>query len=132
MSNNLISPRRHVDRVAFSLVCEFTGPDGKVIERGHGFRFDCDENGNLSPETHPAGRANYERIKSGEIRTNGLTIERREYVEHIPAVCRCECGRKVTLWDGWSNECDCGREFNGSGQLLAPRSQWGEETGEQF
>lgn len=24
----------------------------------------------------------------------------------------------------------CGAEFNSSGQLLAPRSQWGEETGE--
>jgi hypothetical protein len=27
---------------------------------------------------------------------------------------------------------NCGTEYNGAGQILAPRYQWGEETGEQF
>jgi len=26
--------------------------------------------------------------------------------------------------------CECGRDYNMSGQLLAPRAQWGEDTGE--
>jgi DNA-directed RNA polymerase subunit RPC12/RpoP len=26
----------------------------------------------------------------------------------------------------------CGTEFNGAGQIFAPRKQWGEETGEHF
>jgi hypothetical protein len=29
-----------------------------------------------------------------------------------------------------TNTCECGRDYNWGGQLLAPRSQWGEETGE--
>lgn len=41
----------------------------------------------------------------------------------------CRCGRKVYC-DGFTNTCDCGRDYNWNGTLLAPRSQWGEETGE--
>lgn len=43
------------------------------------------------------------------------------------------CTAKITLSSGWANTCpSCGSEYNGSGQRLAPRSQWGEETGESF
>jgi hypothetical protein len=42
------------------------------------------------------------------------------------------CGREVLLYDSWANTCDCGAEYNGFGQRLAPRSQWGDETGEVF
>lgn len=48
-------------------------------------------------------------------------------------VIRCSCGCAVHCEDGWANPCDrCGTEFNGSGQRLAPRAFWGEETGESF
>ena len=48
-------------------------------------------------------------------------------------VVKCPCGAEVHCDNGWSNEChDCGTEFNGYGQTLAPRSHWGEETGENF
>ena len=48
-------------------------------------------------------------------------------------VIRCHCGFPVELWSTWANECPrCRTEYNGSGQRLAPRSLWGEETGEQF
>ncbi len=50
----------------------------------------------------------------------------------IPVV-KCGCGTLVECDDSWANECRrCGREFNGSGQALAPREFWGEETGETF
>lgn len=49
----------------------------------------------------------------------------------IPAVGQCACGLKVTL-RGFTNTCDCGREYNSAGQELAPRAQWGEETGEHW
>ena len=45
------------------------------------------------------------------------------------------CGGEVTLF-GFTNTCPTCEErgittdYNASGQLLAPRSQWGEETGE--
>ena len=47
-------------------------------------------------------------------------------------VIRCTCGVEVHCHDSWANTCDCGKEYNGSGQTLAPRSHWGEETGEDF
>jgi len=47
-----------------------------------------------------------------------------------PMVIRCGCGARLELDSSWANECACGLEYNGSGQQLAPREQWGEETGE--
>lgn len=44
----------------------------------------------------------------------------------------CRCGKKLELFSSWANTCDCGAEYNGAGQRLAPRSQWGEETGEHW
>jgi hypothetical protein len=46
-----------------------------------------------------------------------------------PAVGVCACGAHVEL-DRFTNTCECGRDYNSSGQLLAPREFWGEETGE--
>lgn len=40
------------------------------------------------------------------------------------------CGRVIVLVSLWSNRCACGAEYNGIGQMLANRSQSGEETGE--
>jgi hypothetical protein len=47
-----------------------------------------------------------------------------------PAVGLCDCGTEVVLATN-TNTCDgCGVEYNAWGQKLAPRSQWGWETGE--
>ena len=48
-----------------------------------------------------------------------------------PAIGLCDCGREVEL-SGFTNTCDCGRDYNWGGTLLAPREQWGEETGEHL
>ena len=49
---------------------------------------------------------------------------------------KCSCGNLMTRGSGYFDtdfKCDrCEKEYNGSGQSLAPRSQWGEETGETF
>jgi len=42
---------------------------------------------------------------------------------------QCDCGSSVACRN-FTNTCECGADYNMSGQLLAPRSQWGEETGE--
>ncbi len=42
---------------------------------------------------------------------------------------RCVCGKEVALLK-FTNTCECGKDYNMSGSLLANRSQWGEETGE--
>ena len=46
-----------------------------------------------------------------------------------PKVITCNCGRQVVC-EGFTNTCECGADYNWAGQRLAPRSQWGEETGE--
>ena len=47
---------------------------------------------------------------------------------------RCgKCGRYVAIDPGaFTSSCDCGTDYNWNGTLLAPRSQWGEETGESL
>ena len=45
-------------------------------------------------------------------------------------VIKCDCGSLVYC-DSFTNTCDkCEADYNTAGQRLAPRSQWGEETGE--
>lgn len=45
---------------------------------------------------------------------------------------RCDCGATLHFdRPGADVDCHrCGREYNSAGQELAPREQWGEETGE--
>lgn len=78
--------------------------------------------------------------KSRPIHCTGQWIEKKlvrslEKVEipfTEPAIGLCEhCGRQVSL-SGFTNTCECDTDYNMSGQLLAPRSQWGEETGESL
>lgn len=56
---------------------------------------------------------------------------RREDIgrDRTRGVIQCACGEEVLCY-GFTNTCDCGRDYNMSGSLLADRSQWGEETGE--
>jgi hypothetical protein len=64
-----------------------------------------------------------------EVQVRTPYVEERAHRHTEPAVGLCQCGRKVTL-SGFTNTCDCGRDYDMSGQLLADRRQWGEETGE--
>jgi len=95
------------------------------------YLFDCDRNGRIdeSQLTHRSFenlRQCREACKRGEMNWEILDAT-KSYVE--PAVGRCVCGEEVML-SGFTNTCDCGRDYDSSGVLLAPRSQWGEETGE--
>jgi hypothetical protein len=128
---NLLSPRSYKTVISYRLTCEHTNPDGSVIESGWGFSFDCDAEGNPLPGMNPIARANLEDCKAGRISVTPLELHRSEREVMSPPVIRCDCGQKLTLWNSWATSCDCGREFNGSGQLLADRAQWGEETGEE-
>lgn len=46
-------------------------------------------------------------------------------------VVECDCGRHLSCY-GFTTTCECGRDYNWNGSQLAPRSQWGYETGEVF
>lgn len=44
----------------------------------------------------------------------------------------CACGVRVEC-RAFTNTChNCGADYNSCGSRLAPRSQWGEDTGESF
>ncbi len=103
--------------------------------RGAGFMFDCDEKGNVDVDKlADAAKESYKDCMAGESGGRPLSKGRVERFEHSytnPAVGECDvCGEDVVL-HGFTNTCDnCNTDYNMSGQRLADRSQWGEETGE--
>jgi len=103
-------------------------------ERGWGFSFACDKEGNVKiEELTEYGRKNFLACMEGEVEGRKVHhVGIRQQVSHWsePPVGECNCGQKVEL-GGFTNTCErCGRDYNFAGQELAPRSQWGEETGE--
>lgn len=46
-------------------------------------------------------------------------------------IVECDCGEEIYC-DSFTNTCECGADYNWSGQRLASREQWGEETGESI
>lgn len=72
-----------------------------------------------------------ERVANGELIDKGLVTYTYEIT--TGPMLRCDCGREIELiLRNYCTTCDCGRDYNASGQLLAPREQWGEETGENW
>ncbi len=121
----ILKPRRLHEHREFRLVF------GHVGKNGSGYGFPCDQAGHVEEENlPPAARDNYRACISGRASVVCQGVEVSEHSWWQPAVGECEvCGREVIL-DGFTNTCECGVDYNGSGQLLAPREQWGEETGE--
>ena len=126
----IIQRRQRVEIVSYELVFIF------VNERGRSFGFPCDKSGNVNEsELTACGLDSLTQCRAGAIDGNAVrkpTINRsvKSYTE--PAIGRCDCGCDVTL-AGFTNTCEgCGADYNSAGQQLAPRSQWGEETGESL
>jgi len=105
-----------------------------VDEPGAGFSFPCDAHGNLLPGLSPAALSNYDTClrlaEAARMVDEGMVDEVQSHYE--PPVIQClRCQSPVTLDDAWLSTCSCcGADYNGSGQILAPRHLWGEETGE--
>lgn len=119
----ILKPRTHHHHVEHRLVFERPGSGGS------GFSFPCDPEGNVDAFLPTAARDNFQRVNHAGVAFVRSVLESvHDYTE--PAVGACEaCGSEVIL-DRFTNTCECGADYNGSGQLLAPRDQWGEETGE--
>lgn len=130
----IISEAKHIDRTDYQMV--FYRIDPKNPRSGCAYSFECNSNGVLDPIKHEAGRLNYEKCLkgfdpiSGEKIKPGVLVERDSSYFQC-AIGKCDCGCKVALWN-FTNTCDCGIDYNSSGQKLAPRSQWGQETGEHW
>lgn len=80
-------------------------------------------------EDSDMGYQNYLRVlESGEYE---LGYYENEFSYRESAQIKC-CDVWLSLGK-FTNTCSmCGADYNGSGQLLASRSQWGEETGEHW
>ncbi len=98
---------------------------------GRWFSFPCDKDGNINEvELSDCAKENLRkcRAKEYDVLDSGVHEHEREWKE--PAIGRCDCGHEIYL-ESFTNTCEkCGADYNMSGQHLAPRSQWGEETGE--
>lgn len=99
-----------------------------------GFSFECDKKGNLLPFKNEDAEANYHKCLTGDVNGHKVlpgVIRDTDYSYYTKTVAKCHCGSKIVLAN-FTNTCDCGRDYNSSGQELAPREQWGEETGEHW
>lgn len=70
---------------------------------------------------------------ASDFRDNVLANLKADEYSHwakVYPVVICACGAKI-ICTGFTNTCDrCDSDYNFAGALLAPREQWGEETGE--
>lgn len=127
--SKLISGRKRIDVTSYHLLFPY------VDSPGSGFAFDCDENGNVDVNAlklKPCAYANYVRCTNGAANVSPGVVETSHHSYTEPAVLRCDCGEHVYL-DGFTNTCRrCAADYNMSGDRLADRSQWGEETGESW
>jgi hypothetical protein len=97
---------------------------------GSGFAFPCNEKGEVDiDKLNPAALQNFtDCLVGSEVIDQGVVAY--PWRQTIPAIGECDyCGEQVEL-HGFTNTCECGADYNSSGQSLAPRSQWAEETGE--
>lgn len=95
---------------------------------GAGFSFPCDKDGVIIAKEIPeTARENLLKCLIGDYNVRSGGVRDYSYTYFQAAVGRCVCERLVTLEDSFLNTCEgCQRDYNGSGQLLAPRSQWEE------
>ena len=104
---------------------------------GSSFGFLCNEHGLVKvDELNPVAYQNFVycqlgKFPDGEKVGEGHVVH-TPYFYRNPAVGECDdCARPVTL-SSHTNTCECGADYNWNGQHLAPREQWGEETGERW
>ena len=120
--------RERKEETTYSLYFE------RISLPGSGFSFPCDKDGKVfEKDLHPCALTNYQNLVAGKeegYKAGEITSSVHRHVE--PAVGLCNhCNKEVPL-HGFTNTCECGTDYNMSGQELAPREQWGEETGESL
>ena len=124
----IISPRTVIEAVTYHIYFDY------VDQTNTGFGFTCDKYGRVLA-LDQIQRATYEACMTGEV--NDLKVKKSGRVARrsrrvMPAIGECFCGTRVEL-SGFTNTCvKCGADYNSAGQRLAPREQWGEETGESI
>lgn len=99
---------------------------------GGGYWFDCDSNGRLLNDEDGKRQENFDILMV----TKGLTYDGQVTMSRTVfnrGSIKCFCNTQVDLYDAMTNGCGkCGRDYDGNGNVLAHRSQWGMETGESI
>lgn len=95
------------------------------------FAFECDENGNILKENlHEDAIKNLINIEQGNKYVNGIKMEylrdeKYEVEGYSNPIGICDvCEAKIELSDVMTNSCDCGAEYNRSGDRLEDRRLW--------
>tara|TARA_Y100000310_G_scaffold344035_2_gene454682 strand:- start:777 stop:1184 length:408 start_codon:yes stop_codon:yes gene_type:complete len=119
----IIKNRKRVEVVSYGL--QWDGPEGS------GYSFDCDRDGVVDESAlQPAGLENYRLCRAGLMEgCKGPEVQTYQHTYTDHAVGQCICGKEVTL-SNYTNTCECGTDYSIAGQRLAPREQWGWDTGE--
>jgi hypothetical protein len=123
----IIQRRKRVDVVEYKLHFDRPG------DPGSGYSFECDKDGNVDEsKLHPCAVSNLHSCLCGEFKLEEPYVQKHESFYTEPCIGKCDaCDEQVYLTH-FTNTCDCGADYNMSGQRLAPREQWGEETGEHW
>ena len=103
----------------------------KGHHRQWGYSFACSETGFVDEsQLPPEAIASLKRCQAGSVKDlESPEVLTRQVINRVPRIGRCNCGQLIYL-SNFTNTCDkCGADYNSAGTLLAPRSQWGEETG---
>ena len=126
----ILEKRRHHHDISYRLFFERIGCQGS------GYSFDCDENGNIDTVglelKNPCAYQSYLSCKDNREKYKAPYVEEIEHNYSEPAVGECDHCKAEVYLSGFTNTCDCGADYNMSGQLLAPREQWGIETNESL
>ena len=124
------TPRKRVQVESFEMSFEYKNHPGA------GYGFECNSAGVIKTALmNPEGIKSLEFCMAGGDESDPILPGKlRDCSYSYMANGSCECPRchvKVWLSDAFWNTCDnCGADFDGNGNMLAPREQWGEETGE--
>lgn len=132
----IIQHRERIESTSYNLFF------AKKNVSGAGWAPPCDKDGNvLTEKMAEAALLEWERVKArlNSIANGQDDVYHPPYIQECvsrytqPAIGLCDrCGDEVYL-EGFTNTCHtCGADYDMSGQLLADRSQWGEETGESL
>lgn len=90
-----------------------------------------EKNGNFLKEIKEVKKDQEEAHELREKVLDELTDGQYASYDKVIPVVDCACGELV-LCTNFTNTCSCGADYNFAGDRLAPRSQWGEETGESW
>lgn len=104
----------------------------RVTNEHRDFCFECDKTGHPLFPLEGLPWENYLKCVMGvySVHDEGIVVSEYSYRER--AILKCTCGNEVVL-SSFTNTCMvCRADYNMSGELLAPRCYWGEETGEHW